>query len=61
MSSERREPQLREFLHKIQLWGVFLISDRCGRTQAMVGGAIPRLVALGSVRKQAEQALEASQ
>ena len=28
-----------------------------GRAQPMVGGAIPRLVALGSIRKQGEQAM----
>jgi hypothetical protein len=29
----------------------------CGRGQPVVGGAIPRLVVLGSVVKQAEQAI----
>ena len=29
-----------------------------GRTQLIVGGAIPGLVVLGSIRNQAEQALE---
>jgi hypothetical protein len=30
-SSERREPQWRKCLHKIQLWDIFLISDWWGR------------------------------
>jgi len=40
-------------LYEIQLWGIFSISDQVGRAQ---GGAIPGLVILGSIRKQAEQA-----
>ena len=35
----------------------FLISDWCERVQPIVGGAIPGLVALGSIRKQSEQAM----
>jgi hypothetical protein len=35
----------------------FLISDWCERVQPIVGGAIPVLVALGSIRKQSEQAM----
>ena len=45
--SERREPQLRKWLH------ISLVRDRWGRVQLTVGGAICRLVVLGSVRKQA--------
>ena len=41
-------------LHEIQLWGIFSTSDQMGGT--LVGGAIPGLVALGSIREQAEQA-----
>jgi hypothetical protein len=37
--------------------GHFLISDWLGRTQPVVRGAIPGLVVLGSIRKQAEQAM----
>lgn len=38
--------------------GVFLIANRRGRRQLVVGGAIPRQVGLAFVRKVAEQALE---
>jgi hypothetical protein len=55
--SERREGQLRKCLQKIQIQGIFLISDQWRRVQPIVGGAIPRLVVLGSIRKQAEQAM----
>ena len=44
-------------LQEIQLQGIFSISDQCGRALPIVGNVIPGLVALGSVRKQAEQAL----
>jgi hypothetical protein len=33
-----------------------LVSDQVGRAQPYVGGAIPRLVVLGSIRRQAELA-----
>jgi hypothetical protein len=36
--------------------GIFLISDHWGSAQPLVGDAIPGLVVLGSIRKQAEQA-----
>ena len=35
----------------------FSISDQCGGAQAILGGAIPGMVVLGSRRKQAEQAM----
>ena len=37
--------------------GVFSISDQWGRAQSMMGGAIPGLLVLGSVRKWTEQAM----
>jgi hypothetical protein len=43
--SWRKELQLRKCLHEIQLWGIFSI----------VGGTIPGLAVLGSIREQAEQ------
>jgi hypothetical protein len=36
---------------------IFSISDPWGMSQPIVGGAIPRLVVLGSIRKYAEQAM----
>ena len=45
---------MRKCLHEIQLWGILSISDQGGGS--LVGGAIPGLVVLGSVREQAEQA-----
>lgn len=39
------------------LWGTFFVDDWCGRAQLAVGGAIPEQVVLGSIRKQAEQAM----
>jgi hypothetical protein len=59
--SQRKELPLRKCLHEIQLWGIFSINDQGGRAQHLVGGAIPGLVVLGSIRKQAEQARGASQ
>jgi hypothetical protein len=44
---------VRKCLHEIQLWGIFSVI-KGGRP--LVGGAIPGLVVLGSIRKQAEQA-----
>lgn len=38
--SERKEPQLRKYLHKIQLEGILLIDDWWGNAQLIVGGAI---------------------
>jgi hypothetical protein len=38
------------------MWGIFLISDWCGRVQLIVGGATPGLVVLGSISKQTKQA-----
>jgi hypothetical protein len=35
---------------------IFSISDQWGRAQPLVGGTIPGLVVLGSIREQAEQA-----
>jgi hypothetical protein len=40
-------------LHEIKQWGIFLISDKGG---GLVGGTIPGLVVLGSIREQAEKA-----
>jgi hypothetical protein len=58
-SSERREPQLRQCLHKIRLQSsllvIFLVIDVRG-AQPIVGGVIPKLVVLGGIRKKAEQA-----
>ena len=51
--SERREPQLRKHLHKIQLWGILLVINE-GRSR----GSTPGLVVLGSIKKQAEEAME---
>lgn len=57
-TTERREPQLRKWLHsnglQANLKGIF-ISDQWGRVQNIVSGIIPELVVLGSMRKQAEQ------
>ena len=39
---------------------MFLISDSQGRAKSMVGRAAPGLVVLGSVRKQAEQAMKST-
>jgi hypothetical protein len=36
---------------------IFSICDQWGRTQPTMGGAIPELVVLGSIRKQAEPAM----
>jgi hypothetical protein len=41
--------------------GIFLISDPWSRAQLIVGSAIPGQVALSSIRKEVEQAMEASQ
>ena len=50
-SSDRTEPQLRNYLHKTglqaSLEAVFLISEWCGQAQLNVGGATPWLVVLG--------------
>ena len=54
-SSDRKEPQLKKCLYKIQLQGIFSIIDQKEKAQPIVGGAIPGLVVLGSIRKQAEQ------
>ena len=52
-----KEPQLRTWLHKIQLESSFSMTDQCGRAQPMMGGAIPGLLILDSIRKQAEQVM----
>lgn len=44
-----------KYLHKIQLLGIFSISDQGGRAQPIVGGAIRVLVVLGSISKQANK------
>jgi hypothetical protein len=51
--SQRKELQLGKCLHEIQLWSIVSISDQVRRP--LVGGAIPDLVVLGSIREQAEQ------
>lgn len=53
-SSEKKEPELRKFLHEIQLKDIFSVSDRGERAQACVGDVIPGLVVLGFMRRQAE-------
>jgi hypothetical protein len=45
---------LEKGLHETQLWGIFSIVINGGGP--LVGGAIPGLVVLGSIREQAEQA-----
>jgi hypothetical protein len=52
--SQRKELQLKKCLHEIQLWDIFSISDQ--EEGPLVGGTISRLVVLGSIRGQAEQA-----
>jgi hypothetical protein len=47
---------LRKCLHEIQLWGIFSISDQGVEDGGIVGGVIPGLVVLDSIRKQVEQA-----
>jgi hypothetical protein len=46
--------QLGKVLHEFQLWGIFSI--RIKGEGPHVGGTIPGLVVLGSIREQAEQA-----
>ena len=46
---------MRKCFHEIQLEGISQLVI-AGRFQQMIGGAVPRLVVLGSIRKQAEQA-----
>ena len=43
-------------LHEIQLYGIFSISGQWDKAQPIVGGAIPGLLVLDSIRRQAEQA-----
>jgi hypothetical protein len=52
--SQRKELQLGKYLHEIQLWGIFSISDQGERP--LVGGTISGMAVLGSIREQAEQA-----
>jgi hypothetical protein len=63
--SERREHQLRKYLHKTgpqaSLGDIFLVSDWCRGSQLPVGSATPGQVSLGAIRKQAEQSIRASQ
>jgi hypothetical protein len=56
--SQRKEPPSRKCLCEIQLQGNFSISDQRVRAQPIVAGAIPGLMGLVSIRKQAEQARE---
>ena len=53
----KEEASILKCLYEIQLQDIFLISDLWGKAQPMVGGTIPGLVVLGSIRKQAEQAM----
>jgi hypothetical protein len=57
--SQKKELQLGNCLHEILLWGIFSVVEKWGGP--IVGGAIPGLVVLGSIRKEAEQAMIASQ
>ena len=59
---------MRKCLHEIQLWGIFLINNLvgegpayCGWSLPIVGGAIPGLVVLGSIRSRQSKLWEASQ
>jgi hypothetical protein len=47
--SQRKEYQLKKCLHEIQLLGIFSTSGQ--GSGPIVGGAIPGLVVLGSIRK----------
>ena len=48
-----------KFFHKIQVKGIFFVSDWWKRASLpIVGGATPGLVVLGSIRKEAEQAVK---
>jgi hypothetical protein len=59
-SSEGRESQLRKYLIEIDCrpTGIFLTGDWCGKGHSIVGEAATKLVALGSVRKQAASGFE---
>ena len=59
-SSERKVPQLRKCLHKVQLWGIFSNSDQWGRAQPMVSGTIPWPVVLGSSKDASHMVKQAS-
>jgi hypothetical protein len=50
-----RESYLRNCLHQIHLSVGYLIKDRCGMLQSIVGGAIPGQVILDYIRKQTEK------
>lgn len=52
----KREPQLRNRLHEISLWGHSLLHRLTGRAQPTVSIAIPAKVSLGYITKAAEQA-----
>jgi hypothetical protein len=52
--SQRKELQLGKYLHEIQLWGIFSISDQGGK--APCGWDHLWVDSLGFVREQAEQA-----
>lgn len=57
VSHRRHRSWLRKCFHELQPCGAFSASDQAGRAQPTVGGAIPGLVVLVSIRKQAEQAM----
>ena len=56
--SRKKKLWLRNCIHQIGPWaslrGILSVDDTYGRIQPTVGGAIPRKVVLGAVRKQAE-------
>lgn len=54
-SSGKRDPQLRQCLRYDLREGIFLSSDQWVRVQPIVGGVVPGLVDLTSLRKQAKQ------
>jgi hypothetical protein len=51
--SQRKELKLGKWLHEIQLWGIFSIIDQGGG--APVGGTIPGLVVLGSIKEHTDR------
>jgi hypothetical protein len=55
-SSERREPQLKKCLRKIQLYGISLAMNG-GGASPLWAVLFSELVVLGSIRKQAEQVM----
>ena len=56
-ASGRREPQLMKCVHEIHQWGILSIINQWRMVQLIERGAIPVLVALGSIRREAEQVI----